>query len=128
MLILISHKTYLTEEDLVVHGRLLWINPLLDKNIILRNICIKMVHARDKQIIIREKLIRFSLHFQRYISCFRRLCINATLVAMEFKSAYVTKRVILALKLGNGLSILSIRFSVLGGLSPNRRNINMTGY
>ena len=87
-----------------------------------------MVPVRDKKTIIREKLIRFSLHFQRYISSFRRLCLNATLVAMEFKSAYVTKRVILALKLGSGLPILLITFSVLGGLSPNHRSITMTGY
>ena len=87
-----------------------------------------MIPVCDKKITIRENSIRFSLYFQRYISSFSRLCLNATLVAMEFKTAYVTKRVILALKIGSDLSILLIRFSVLGGLSPNRRNITMTGY
>ena len=87
-----------------------------------------MIPVRDKKIIIREKLIRFSVYFQKYISSFSRIFLNAKLVAMEFKSRYVTKRVILALKLGSGLSIILIRFSVLGRLSPNRRNITMTRY
>ena len=117
MLILISHKK-------ISHRRrpCSALTSSLDqsnKHIILRNICIKMIPVRDKKIIIREKSIRFSLYFQRYISSFSRLCLNATLLSIEFKSAYMTKRVILALKLESGLSILLIRFSVLGGLSSN---------
>ena len=51
MLILIPHKKYFTEEDLVMHWHL-GIYPLLDKNI-LRNICIKVIPLRDKEIIIQ---------------------------------------------------------------------------
>ena len=52
MLILIPHKKYFTEEDLVMHWHLGIYYPLLDKNI-LRNICIKVIPLRDKEIIIQ---------------------------------------------------------------------------
>ena len=89
-----------------------------------------MVPVRDKKIIIREKLILFLLiflkiHFQfqqalpkRYISCH-----GVYVTYFQILSVYATKRMILALKLRGGLSILLITCSVLGGLSLNCSNV-----
>ena len=79
-----------------------------------------MILVQDKETIIALKIhIRFQQVLpKRYISCH-----GVYVTFLQKQSVYVMKRAILARKLGGGLLVLLITFSIFSRHSWNRSNI-----